>query len=42
MTNRPMNVEIGNPAYKIYEEELDDGASELLNADFSLDPDQVT
>uniref|UniRef100_A0A3B3RJF0 EGF-like domain-containing protein n=1 Tax=Paramormyrops kingsleyae TaxID=1676925 RepID=A0A3B3RJF0_9TELE len=40
MTNRPMNVEIGNPAYKIYEEELDDGAIELLNADFSLDPDQ--
>ncbi|XP_048838951.1 low-density lipoprotein receptor-related protein 1 isoform X2 [Brienomyrus brachyistius] len=40
MTNRLTNVEIGNPAYQIYEEELDDSANELLNADFLLDPDQ--
>lgn len=36
-----MNVEIGNPAYKIYEGEPDDDAGELLDADFTLDPDKV-
>lgn len=36
-----MNVEIGNPAYKIYEGEPDDDAGELLDADFMLDPDKV-
>lgn len=42
MTNGAMNVEIGNPAYKIYEGEPDDDAGELLDADFTLDPDKVT
>lgn len=37
-----MNVEIGNPAYKIYEGEPDDDAGELLDSDFTLDPDKVT
>lgn len=41
MTNGAMNVEIGNPAYKIYEGEPDDDAGELLDADFTLDPDKV-
>lgn len=41
MTNGAMNVEIGNPAYKIYEGEPDDDAGELLDADFALDPDKV-
>lgn len=41
MTNGAMNVEIGNPAYKIYEGEPDDDAGELLDADFNLDPDKV-
>ena len=36
-----MNVEIGNPAYKIYEGEPEDDAGELLDADFTLDPDKV-
>lgn len=36
-----MNVEIGNPAYKIYEGEQDDDVGELLDADFTLDPDKV-
>ncbi|XP_077948257.1 low-density lipoprotein receptor-related protein 1 isoform X1 [Gasterosteus aculeatus] len=42
MTNGAMNVEIGNPAYKIYEGEPDDDAGELLDADFALDPDKPT
>lgn len=42
MTNGAMNVEIGNPAYKIYEGEPDDDAGELLDSDFTLDPDKVT
>uniref|UniRef100_A0A4W6FD01 LDL receptor related protein 1 n=1 Tax=Lates calcarifer TaxID=8187 RepID=A0A4W6FD01_LATCA len=42
MTNGAMNVEIGNPAYKIYEGEPDDDAGELLDADFTLDPDKPT
>lgn len=41
MTNGAMNVEIGNPAYKIYEGEPEDDAGELLDADFTLDPDKV-
>ena len=41
MTNGSMNVEIGNPAYKIYEGEPDDDAGELLDSDFTLDPDKV-
>lgn len=41
MSNGAMNVEIGNPAYKIYEGEPDDDAGELLDADFTLDPDKV-
>lgn len=36
-----MNVEIGNPAYKIYEGEPDDDAGDLLDSDFTLDPDKV-
>lgn len=36
-----MNVEIGNPAYKIYEGDPDDDAGELLDSDFALDPDKV-
>lgn len=42
MTNGAMNVEIGNPAYKIYEGDPDDDAGELLDSDFTLDPDKVT
>lgn len=41
MTNGAMNVEIGNPAYKIYEGEQDDDVGELLDSDFTLDPDKV-
>lgn len=41
MTNGAMNVEIGNPAYKIYEGDPDDDAGELLDSDFTLDPDKV-
>lgn len=41
MTNGAMNVEIGNPAYKIYEGEPDDDAGELLDSEFTLDPDKV-
>lgn len=41
MTNGAMNVEIGNPAYKIYEGEPDDDAGELLDSEFALDPDKV-
>lgn len=41
MTNGAMNVEIGNPAYKIYEGEPDDDAGELIDADFTLDPDKA-
>uniref|UniRef100_A0A673BUV4 Low density lipoprotein receptor-related protein 1Ab n=1 Tax=Sphaeramia orbicularis TaxID=375764 RepID=A0A673BUV4_9TELE len=40
MTNGAMNVEIGNPAYKIYEGDPDDDAGELLDSDFALDPDK--
>uniref|UniRef100_A0A3P9DNT5 EGF-like domain-containing protein n=1 Tax=Maylandia zebra TaxID=106582 RepID=A0A3P9DNT5_9CICH len=42
MTNGAMNVEIGNPAYKIYEGDPDDDAGELLESDFALDPDKPT
>uniref|UniRef100_A0AAR2JKN9 EGF-like domain-containing protein n=1 Tax=Pygocentrus nattereri TaxID=42514 RepID=A0AAR2JKN9_PYGNA len=42
MTNGAMNVEIGNPAYKIYEGEQDDDVGELLDTDFTLDPDKPT
>ncbi|XP_043939564.1 prolow-density lipoprotein receptor-related protein 1 [Protopterus annectens] len=42
MTNGAMNVEIGNPTYKMYEGEPDDDAGELLDADFALDPDKPT
>ncbi|XP_045081182.1 low-density lipoprotein receptor-related protein 1-like [Coregonus clupeaformis] len=42
MTNGAMNVEIGNPAYKIYEGEPDDDAGDLLDSDFTLDPDKPT
>uniref|UniRef100_A0A3B3IEL5 EGF-like domain-containing protein n=1 Tax=Oryzias latipes TaxID=8090 RepID=A0A3B3IEL5_ORYLA len=42
MTNGAMNVEIGNPAYKIYEGDPDDDAGELLDSDFALDPDKPT
>ncbi|KPP78525.1 low-density lipoprotein receptor-related protein 1-like [Scleropages formosus] len=42
MTNGALNVEIGNPAYKSYEGEPDDDAGELLDADFTLDPDKPT
>lgn len=41
MTNGAMNVEIGNPAYKIYEGDPDDDAGELLDSDYALDPDKV-
>lgn len=41
MTNGAMNVEIGNPTYKMYEGEPDDDVGELLDADFTLDPDKV-
>ncbi|XP_023802869.1 low-density lipoprotein receptor-related protein 1-like [Cyanistes caeruleus] len=41
MTNGAMNVEIGNPTYKMYEGEPDDDVGELLDADFALDPDKV-
>lgn len=41
MTNGAMNVEIGNPAYKIYEGEQDDDVGELLDSDFTLDPEKV-
>ncbi|XP_072105063.1 low-density lipoprotein receptor-related protein 1-like [Mobula birostris] len=40
MTNGMMNVEIGNPTYNMYEAEPDDGAGELLDSDFNLDPDK--
>ncbi|KAI1891106.1 hypothetical protein AGOR_G00160530 [Albula goreensis] len=39
MTNGAMNVEIGNPAYK---GDPDDDSGELLDADFTLDPDKPT
>lgn len=42
MTNGAMNVEIGNPTYKMYEGEPDDDVGELLDADFALDPDKVS
>uniref|UniRef100_A0A3Q2Z7I5 EGF-like domain-containing protein n=1 Tax=Hippocampus comes TaxID=109280 RepID=A0A3Q2Z7I5_HIPCM len=42
MTNGAMNVEIGNPAYKIYEGDPDDDAGELLDSDFALDPEKPT
>ncbi|XP_042180439.1 low-density lipoprotein receptor-related protein 1-like isoform X1 [Oncorhynchus tshawytscha] len=42
MTNGAMNVEIGNPAYKIYEGEPNDDAGDLLDSDFTLDPDKPT
>lgn len=42
MTNGAMNVEIGNPAYKIYDGEQDDDVGELLDSDFTLDPDKPT
>ncbi|CAL8335883.1 unnamed protein product [Lota lota] len=42
MGNGAMNVEIGNPAYKIYEEGPDGDTGELLDADFALDPDKPT
>ncbi|KAM4794631.1 prolow-density lipoprotein receptor-related protein 1 [Rhinophrynus dorsalis] len=42
MTNGAMNVEIGNPTYKMYEGEPDDDVGELLDADFTLDPDKPT
>lgn len=41
MTNGAMNVEIGNPTYKMYEGEPDDDVGELIDADFTLDPDKV-
>lgn len=34
-------MEIGNPTYKMYEGEPDDDVGELLDADFTLDPDKV-
>eukprot|EP00079_Xenopus_tropicalis_P012610 XP_002939758.2 PREDICTED: prolow-density lipoprotein receptor-related protein 1 [Xenopus tropicalis] len=42
MTNGAMNVEIGNPTYKMYEGEQDDDGGDLLDADFTLDPDKPT
>ncbi|XP_037739600.1 prolow-density lipoprotein receptor-related protein 1 isoform X1 [Chelonia mydas] len=42
MTNGAMNVEIGNPTYKMYEGEPEDDVGELLDADFTLDPDKPT
>uniref|UniRef100_A0A670IUS4 LDL receptor related protein 1 n=1 Tax=Podarcis muralis TaxID=64176 RepID=A0A670IUS4_PODMU len=42
MTNGAMNVEIGNPTYKMYEGDPDaDDVGELLDADFALDPDKL-
>lgn len=41
MTNGAMNVEIGNPAYKIYDGEQDDDVGQLVDSDFTLDPDKV-
>ncbi|KAM4699918.1 prolow-density lipoprotein receptor-related protein 1 isoform 2-T2 [Discoglossus pictus] len=42
MTNGAMNVEIGNPTYKMYEGEPEDDVGDLLDADFTLDPDKPT
>ncbi|XP_075055508.1 prolow-density lipoprotein receptor-related protein 1 [Mixophyes fleayi] len=42
MTNGALNVEIGNPTYKMYEGEPDDDVGDLLDADFTLDPDKPT
>ncbi|KAG8452515.1 hypothetical protein GDO86_004341 [Hymenochirus boettgeri] len=42
MTNGAMNVEIGNPTYKMYEGEQEDDGGDLLDADFTLDPDKPT
>lgn len=36
-----MNVEIGNPTYKMYEGGEPDDVGGLLDADFALDPDKV-
>jgi hypothetical protein len=41
MTNGAMNVEIGNPTYKMYEGGDPDDVGGLLDADFALDPDKV-
>lgn len=41
MTNGAMNVEIGNPTYKMYESGEPDDVGGLLDADFALDPDKV-
>lgn len=41
MTNGAMNVEIGNPTYKMYEGGEPDDVGGLLDADFALDPDKV-
>lgn len=42
MTNGAMNVEIGNPTYKMYEGGEPDDVGGLLDADFALDPDKVS
>ncbi|XP_078716677.1 prolow-density lipoprotein receptor-related protein 1-like isoform X3 [Lampetra fluviatilis] len=42
MTNGAMNVEIGNPTYNMFEGEAEDDVGELLDADFTLDPDKPT
>ncbi|XP_039721688.1 prolow-density lipoprotein receptor-related protein 1 isoform X2 [Pteropus medius] len=42
MTNGAMNVEIGNPTYKMYEGGEPDDVGGLLDADFALDPDKPT
>ena len=41
MTNGAMNVEIGNPTYKMYAGGEPDDVGGLLDADFALDPDKV-
>uniref|UniRef100_A0A6I8NG96 Uncharacterized protein n=1 Tax=Ornithorhynchus anatinus TaxID=9258 RepID=A0A6I8NG96_ORNAN len=42
MSNGAMNVEIGNPTYKMYEGGDPDDVGDLLDADFALDPDKPT
>uniref|UniRef100_A0A4W3HB58 Uncharacterized protein n=1 Tax=Callorhinchus milii TaxID=7868 RepID=A0A4W3HB58_CALMI len=43
LTNGGMNVEIGNPTYNMYEVRPGhEGAGELLDPDFTLDPEKPT
>uniref|UniRef100_UPI00358E1ABB prolow-density lipoprotein receptor-related protein 1 isoform X2 n=1 Tax=Myxine glutinosa TaxID=7769 RepID=UPI00358E1ABB len=42
MTNGAMNVEIGNPTYNMYDGEGEDDGGDLLDSDFTLDPNKPT